>query len=111
MASPGNQLKASTVMAVIREIEAGRVTLLADDWTYSGNVVQRFSNGWTFVVFSDCGEFDYFDRIIAPDGLCMDFDQIWDRGHAEDATEDEKALCEYDPDATDMLEKWGAGWS
>jgi len=34
------------------------------------------ADGWTFVVFIDGGELDYFDHIIDPTGLVLDFDAI-----------------------------------
>lgn len=62
------------VMAVIGDIEAGKVTVACvDEWGYCGNVLFRASNGWSFVVFNDCGEFDYFDHITAPDGRVIDY--------------------------------------
>ena len=62
------------VMAVIGNIEAGKVTVACvDEWGISGDVLFKASNGWSFVVFNDCGEWDYFDHIVAPDNRIIDY--------------------------------------
>jgi hypothetical protein len=62
----------------VHAIERGEITLtvVPPANMYSGNVGYRASNGWIIVIFSDCGEWDYIDRI--EDDACheLDFDDM-----------------------------------
>lgn len=68
---------ADEVLAVLSDVEAGRVTLTPIiDPTYgfehAGDQAYLASNGWTIVVFIDCDEFDYVDSVVLPDGTVVD---------------------------------------
>lgn len=70
---------AAEILAVLSGIEAGVVTLTADEpWAdvYCGNVTFHTSNGWTVVVFNDCDEWDYIDSVTAPDGRRIEFGDL-----------------------------------
>lgn len=41
--------------------------------TFAGNIAWTLSNGWRVVVFNDCVEWDYIDRIEAPDGRWWEY--------------------------------------
>lgn len=56
---------------------AGRAAATASEdpvEVYAGNVEYRLTNGWTVVVFNDCGEWDYIDSMISPDGDKLDYE-------------------------------------
>jgi len=62
---------AEAALWCLGEIEAGRVTLNADDvayarTTYCEVVHYRASNGWEFWVFNDCDEWDYLEAVMPP---------------------------------------------
>lgn len=48
-------------------------------WWWSGDVTLALPNGWTVVVFSDCGAWDYLDEVRAPDG------RVWEYPHRPDS--------------------------
>jgi len=81
------------VLAILADIDAGRVTVQPDadpsDWR--SFVICRASNGWTFMVFNDCGGWDYIEEIESPTGEVF---SPWefDRSPAY------KAACELDAD-------------
>jgi hypothetical protein len=108
------------VLAVLRAIEAGdELVALADgrfDNMYSGDVPYDCSNGWTLIVFSDCGEWDYLDSVILPDGTRLG---LWDflddptyvplswgerAPHPADAYEE---VRDYRPSREACRETWG----
>ena len=73
----GGTLTSAEVLAVLRAIDRREVTLTADRPPadiYAGDCAYRASNGWTLVVFIDCGDWDYLDHATAPDGREWDFD-------------------------------------
>lgn len=37
-------------------------------------------HGWKIAVFNDCGGFDYFDSVTAPDGRSVTFDDMYATG-------------------------------
>lgn len=66
---------------ILLEIEHGTVTVVCREdappaETYAGNVEYETSNGWTIVVFNDCGEWDYIDHAIAPDGWRGEYEAL-----------------------------------
>jgi hypothetical protein len=65
----------SQIWDLIHAIENGSVTLTptASDFAYCGNIEYTASNGWRVIVFSDCEEWDYFDRFVSPTGEILDF--------------------------------------
>lgn len=73
------------VLDVLCAIDRGEVTILEEDKRaaeaqYCNNVTLHASNGWTFVVFNDCDEWDYLDEATAPDGRSISYKDIngWD---------------------------------
>lgn len=78
------------------------VKLVAGD-PLIGDVQFRSSNGWTFVVFSDGGEWDYLHRVVAPSGEEV---KVWpDAAKAGSATL--AALVNYRPPAGQSKTIWG----
>lgn len=68
------QAHEADLLAVLRAIEAGEVTITCEiDPVYCVHVEYRTSNGWRLVVFNDCGEWDYLDSAEAPDGRTWAF--------------------------------------
>lgn len=60
---------AERAAAQVRRINAGEVSVrVVGDWPYCGNADLIDADGWRYVVFSDCDEFDYFDSITSPAG-------------------------------------------
>ena len=73
------------VLAVLRAVDAGVVTVLPEDKenaaaSYVNDVTLRLSNGWIFVIFNDCDEWDYISEVITPDGRILTYADItgWD---------------------------------
>ena len=58
-----DELKVQVVNQTWNEAESGNVQFKVADWAI-----------W---VFNDCGDFDYIDRVIAPDGRVGEFDNWW----------------------------------
>lgn len=61
------------IVAMCEAVDAGELSVVLEggetwDQAYSGNMRFRFGNGFCLVVFNDCGEWDYVDSYIAPDG-------------------------------------------
>ncbi len=61
------------ILAMCRAVDAGELSVELEggetwDKAYSGNMWFRFGNGVRLVVYNDCGEWDYIDSYIAPDG-------------------------------------------
>jgi hypothetical protein len=67
------------IESVIRGTEDGSVRVLTahspERYTW-GDEPFTLSNGWIVTVFVDGGDFDYIDRIEAPDGRYMDYGEI-----------------------------------
>jgi hypothetical protein len=63
------------VLDVLRRIDSGELSM-----TYHGeeNSHCHYStpDGWTFVVYDDAAEWDYFDSITSPEGDVVKFDEI-----------------------------------
>lgn len=96
------------VLAQLAAIEAGAVALANEtgSWqsVYCGNMTFRASSGWTFVVFNDCNEWDYFDTICSPDGRELVFDDIWPSGGEPKMGR----LLNYDPESHPVARvAWG----
>lgn len=56
-------------------IERGDIRIKAEvpaNDIYAGNVTYRTQDGWILTIFNDCGEFDYVDRVEAPDGTAWE---------------------------------------
>lgn len=59
-------------LAVLREIDAGTVTLRYVGTDQVANAVYEASNGWRFRVFDDAGQWDYIDAYAPPGGEWVD---------------------------------------
>jgi len=71
------KLTKNEVLAVLHAIEWREITLETDTppaEVYAGDCLYKASNGWTLVVFNDCGEWDYLSSAEAPDGRKWEFD-------------------------------------
>lgn len=88
------------VLAVLRQIETGEVLVTPDQHpfdVFAGNVSYEASNGWTFVIFNDCDDWDYVDSFAAPG---EPFVSIFDRPGFED-------VISYRPSAEVARVRWG----
>ena len=62
---------------LLYDINAGLIVVEPDcdpDEVWAGNVTYRTDTAWIIVVFNDCGEFDYIDHLIDPQGQRFDWD-------------------------------------
>ena len=70
------------LLAFLKAIEEGAISLEPEECIpqdiYAGNVPYRASNGWRITIFNDCNDWDYVERVIAPDGRSLSFDEIDD---------------------------------
>ena len=68
------------LLEFLKAIEEGTIALQPEECIpqdiYAGNVPYTASNGWRITIFNDCNEWDYVDRVIAPDGRSLRFDDI-----------------------------------
>lgn len=58
----------------IAEAAAPPDTQPADSSNWCGNVLFYGSRGWEVIVFYDCGELDYIDHFVTPEGATLD---VW----------------------------------
>lgn len=58
------------IFHVLKRIEEGAVTVVSKkpERSYCDHVEYAFSNGWKFIVYDDCGEWDYIESVVAADG-------------------------------------------
>lgn len=74
------KLQESEVRDLLRAIEAGEITLVPEGEDPSavgwGDAYYRTSNGWKITVFIDGYGWDNLDRIEAPDGRVLDYDNM-----------------------------------
>jgi hypothetical protein len=73
-------LTENQVLAFLKDIETGKVTLTCTDvetpaQIYAGDVHYDASNGWKLVIFNDCGQWDYIDR-VSKGGRTADYQHI-----------------------------------
>lgn len=69
------------VLDVLHAVERGEVTIPHEEAkeaeeAYCGDCAYHLSNGWVFIIFNDCGEWDYITKVTAPDGRSLAFDDI-----------------------------------
>lgn len=69
------------VLDVLHAIERGEVTLDPEDVQAARGVYNlctsfRLSNGWLLTAFVDCGEWDYLDSAVSPDGRSLTYDEM-----------------------------------
>jgi len=68
-----------------------------------GDVHFRSSNGWTFVVFSDGGEWDYIHRVLSPSGEEL---KVWPEA-AKSGSACMMKLVNYHPPDGQTRRIWG----
>ena len=62
------------IRQALDQADRGEVTIAAvgpEDWmeTHKGGIMEfRLGNGWSLAVFNDCGQWDYLEWVLAPDG-------------------------------------------
>jgi hypothetical protein len=39
--------------------------------------IEVIADGWSIVIFIDCGDLDYVDRATSPDGRTVQFEAMW----------------------------------
>lgn len=77
------KLATKDVLDFLKQIETGEVQLSAEvdpQDVYAGNVHYAASNGWKIVIFNDCNEWDYVDRVESSDGRAWNFGDDDDEG-------------------------------
>lgn len=71
---------AEAALLELQSIDRGETPLIVSgpnwDQAWCGDVTFVTPNGWTFVVFNDCDEWDYLDTVTSPAGESLDYDQI-----------------------------------
>lgn len=94
----GDCYKLFQVYTVLQSILDGTVTVKETGNDWSSNREFTTSSGWKFIVFDDCGEWDYIDNVITPKGvsLCEQFG--WDYLECNGTI--------YDPTPTELREIW-----
>jgi hypothetical protein len=80
---PGGSVTAQEIIAMCEAVDSGGLLVELEggqtwDRAYSGNMTFRFGNGYRLLVFNDCGEWDYVDSYIAPDGTRTEVDDWGD---------------------------------
>lgn len=77
-----SDLTGHEVTAVLRGIIAGDVVVEAVS-PGAANPRDRFgdvefiADGWSIVIFFDCGDLDYVDRATSPEGRTVQFEAMW----------------------------------
>lgn len=95
-----NTLTDAEVLDALNAIERREITLTTDIppvVVWAGNCVYKASNGWTFEVFNDCGEWDYLDAVTSDDGRVWEFSAFCD-AHDHDHDLYEQPLWRYGRD-------------
>lgn len=88
----------------LRAVERGEATVrLTAGEILLGDVEYRTSHGWTIVVFSDGGDWDFVRAIIPPSGEPF---PIWPHSEADDC-EDMRTLRAYHPPGDQAKTIWG----
>jgi hypothetical protein len=77
-----SDLDAREVYQLLKDVALGtrRITNTGDtSWNqvYSGNITLEV-DGWTITLYNDCGELDYCDACVSPDGRIGTF-ETWSR--------------------------------
>ncbi|WP_049872254.1 DUF7693 family protein [Myxococcus hansupus] len=96
-------LREQEVLDVLHAIERGEVTIPIEQQDaaserYSGHVEFIGSNGWRFVIFDDCHEWDYIVEVTAPDGRSLDYETMY---------RTMPTLAHYRPPLSLSIDQWG----
>lgn len=73
-------------IAALEDVCCGRASVTYPEEPesfWSGDLAFTLSNGWTVVVFLDCGDWDYIDHVVAPDGTTFDCCETKNPEHAD----------------------------
>lgn len=54
------------------------------DWENGFGEIEFIVDGWEVVVYNDCFDFDYVDKVITPDGRTGEFDDWHGDGQPDD---------------------------
>ena len=76
---PELQISEDEIRRILEEIERRQIVLKAEqdaEEVFAGVMEFVGSNGWTVWIFNDAMEWDYLDRIQAPDGRSVTFDEL-----------------------------------
>lgn len=74
---------------------------------YCGHAVYN-CNGWHFVVFIDCDEWDYLNSFTTPEGITLEYPFGYD-GEKYGELEEEGELMNYSPPDNVIKKIWGIG--
>lgn len=71
-------IKEQELLRFLLLVQTGEIALEpeTDPIPYAGDVKYKASNGWTIVVFNDCGDWDYIDLVETDDGRRTCFEDI-----------------------------------
>jgi len=79
----------------LKQIERGElgVSVAGNSWAhvYAGNVTFVADDGWIFVVFNDCDEWDYLSAVMDTNGHVVDYDDIKSMSELTEYTPDDDA--------------------
>lgn len=64
----------------LKQVERGEVGVSVAgrtwDYAYCANVTFVTDDGWVFIVFNDCDEWDYLDTVIDPMGHIITYNEM-----------------------------------
>ncbi len=96
-------VRASEVVELLKRVGNGEVAVELEDMedmTCKANPNRPFHNvykykvdGWIIEVYRDCGEFDYIERVVSPDGRVGCYVE-WGQVIEEEVSIEEKAVDE-----------------
>lgn len=75
---PGKQPVKNQLRELLRDIDAGRVTVRKLNTGAAVHVNFATSNGWKICVFNDFGCFDYIESAVDPRGNDLDYEDMYD---------------------------------
>ena len=91
-------VKGEEVAEVLRKVIRGEVPIrlanpaLTWNWVWCGNC-EFLIGDWRMTFFNDCGELDYTDHVVAPDGRKTDYDDFYEAGDGVELLSDEERAC------------------
>lgn len=74
-----------TALQLLELAEAASPPATPDDDYWCANATFDAPGGWKVVIFYDCGDLDYIDSFVTPDGVEIDFWK-WDVRHPDRRT-------------------------
>ena len=101
------RIPGAEIVALFRRVLSGESVIFPDgiswDDVWAGNFHCHI-DGYSVVIFNDCGECDYVDSATAPDGRTGDFDSWYDGGDEPVAMLEMSEVAKME----DILENCGA---